>query len=116
VQHDFEEAQKKLRAKQAAEVAFADEDGKVQVARLAQKRERGRQALMNMTCKFLKRAGEISDPERLWNIHQAKRREEAARGGQVEAAPRLAKLAVGDFPTREDALIALPPLRMTNTI
>jgi hypothetical protein len=116
MQHDFEEAQKKLRAKQAGELLFAEQDARVQVARLRQARARGRQGLMNLAYKFQKRAGEISDPEKLWNIHQAKRREEAARGGQIEATPRLAKLAEDDLPAGDDALIALPPLRMINTI
>jgi hypothetical protein len=116
MQHDFEEAQKKLREKQTGELNYADDAARVQLAQLRQRRLWGRQTFMNKRRKFEKLAGQISDAEKLWNIQQAKRKEELAKRGQVEATVRIARLADEDLPSGEDALITLPPLKMANTV
>jgi hypothetical protein len=116
MQHDFEEAQQRLKAKQAAELAFADESGALQIVQLRQKRGWGRQTFLNKKRKFEKRAGQISDAERLWNWHQAQRKDELARGGQAEGLSRTTKLSESDIPAEGDSFIPLTPLRMSSTI
>jgi hypothetical protein len=117
LQHDFDESIKKLKEKQVAELAYADDAARVQIAHLRQRRLYGRQKFMNKTRKFEKWAGEISDPEKLWNLHQAERKVELAKGGQSEAATRLSRLTEEDVPQGEDdALIELPPLRVANVV
>jgi hypothetical protein len=63
---------------------------------------------VNQRRKFERRA----EQEKLWNLHQAQRNEAMARG---ERSGALLRLPGEEVPEGDDALIALPPLRIVNT-
>jgi hypothetical protein len=116
MQRDFDEVLKKLRAKQASEVACAEDAEKLMIAQLRQKRNRGRMQLVNQRRRFEKWAEQIADPDRLWNMLLAQLREEIARGGTMEAPVRIAQLTEDELPAKDEAVLALPPLRIAATI
>jgi hypothetical protein len=112
MQQDFDEAHAKLQKKQAGEIASFEDAAGVQIAQLQQRRTQGRQLFMSKERRFEHRAEQISDPERLWSLHQLQRKEGMAKGGLAEASMRAARLNEDDFPDRDDGTIQLPPLRI----
>ena len=113
MQVDFEEAQKKLRVKQLGEVDNLDQKAELQIQQLRQRRSWLRQAFMNKKRKFEQRAGQISDPDKLWNLNQLQRKEEIAAGASLATPNTAARLNDEDIADREEATIQLPPLRVS---
>jgi hypothetical protein len=116
MQHDFEESQKKLKARMQAELDWGDEAARVQLAQLRQRRAWGRQLYVNKRRKIEARAEQVSDSDRLWNAHLAELRQEVSRGSRFGETMRLARLTDEDVPSGDDTTIALPALRLTATL
>lgn len=114
MQHDFEESTNKLKAKLDVEMTSYEERGQVQIKQLKQKREWLRLSFLNKERKFEQKAAQISDQEKLWNVHQLQRKDELAKGKKLSTPNTANRLNEEDVKDREMPTIQLPPLRITD--
>jgi hypothetical protein len=109
-QRDYEESMTKLKAKQAGELEFFDEQCVIEVAQLKQQREGLRKVISNKTKKVEKRQEMIKDVDRLWNATQAERLGQITAGSARGKKMPSSHIPIAAVDKLEGAFLALPPL------
>jgi hypothetical protein len=111
-QIDYEEALAKLKAKQAAEIAFFDEHCVIEIALLRQQRAILRRALENKEKKIEARVEAANDVDRVWNARQSERLEMLATGRFFGTPAPSSRIKREEVAKTEGGFLLLPPLKL----
>lgn len=112
MQHAFDEATKKLLAKQQAEEDFLKTSSEVQKRNLLQRRANLRRQIENKEKRIEKRGAETDDKEKLWNKAQVQRLEEITSRPRAATARRSLSISRDDIADKDMKILKLPPLVM----
>ncbi|KAK8885914.1 hypothetical protein M9Y10_041372 [Tritrichomonas musculus] len=114
-QQGFDAALKNLLEKQKEELNFFDENSKIQIEKLIQRREKRRVSFNNQLKRFEARAELLKDADKLWNSEQFSRRDNmntkmmmGARAGQPSG--RILANDVQETEDGDNAVLDLAPL------
>ncbi|KAK8897108.1 hypothetical protein M9Y10_015042 [Tritrichomonas musculus] len=111
MQHDFNEALKKLTNKQNSEKRFFEERSKLRLVTFEQKRQRKRIGYENREKKIKSQKNTASNPEKAWHATQYRRLEEGAILKKVPPSQAaVTRIARRDIFEKEVITLALPPL------
>jgi hypothetical protein len=116
MQRDYEESLAKVKVKQQGELDFFNTHAEIQLKQLRQARAMERVTLVNKQRKVDEYERRISDPDKLWNQHQAARVNElVAKRGSRSPTGMITKMSRADITVRtekEENIISLPPLNL----
>ena len=111
MQHDFNEALKKLKAKQNSEARFFEEKAHLRVVTFEQKRQRLRVGFENRAKKIKTQKNKVSDPEKAWRVTQNRRIEDGALLKKVTPSQAaISRISRNDIFEKEVVKLSLPPL------
>lgn len=111
MQHDFDEALKKLKAKQALETESFEEKAEVEREKLKQDRAKQRVGWENRAKKIAAKGEVVKDMDRLWNHEKNQRIANLSKTcASVAASLPSTKLTRKDIADQEMVVLTLPPL------
>jgi hypothetical protein len=116
MQRDYGESLAKLQTKQQGELDFFNTHAEIRLKQLRQTRVVQRNTLVNKHRKIDEYEKRISDPDKLWNLHQTERINKLASGTESkQTGGTTTKMSKADITVRsekDENIISLPPLNL----